>query len=527
MFSWKRLTQISSILWILLIFILFSETITLLFKPTTENWQNSIQYILGDVSRNTIIIVGFSTLFASLLGITLASSVTLFNFKGRKLFRFLFYLPLAFPPYVLAYFWTYFISYTGTLQTSLRYFNISYQSSWFVVNPIVMAIFVYSASLFPYVYISTKAIINRSLGNYIENARVLGYSYPRIFFYLILPLSLPALLGGGLLVALEVLSDYGVVSYLGIPSFSTAIVRSWLRFQDFDSALRLASLLMFATLLLLALFSYFSRRMKNLVPTKVKPLQATDLKPIHRNLLVAILSLFMLVTFGIPFVQLILWSIQSFATIRLDQFIQSLFNSLILSIGVTFSSIAITLILANHGRIQKGVISFVSSKITLLGYSIPGTVIGILCLVFFLNLRNYIPIKLNQSIYLLVFSLIIRYAGLAFQSIEQGFNKLGLRFNEAAQVLGKSYFSALIKIDLVLLKPALFSAFTMVFLDIIKELPLSLLLRPFNFNTLATQVYQYASDEMLVESAFPTLMILILSFIMITLFFNFMQKESH
>ena len=155
MFNWKRFTKISSILWILLIFILFSETLTLLFKPSNENWQHSVRYVLGDVSVNTLIIVGFSTLFASLLGISLASTVTLFKFKGRKLFSFLFYLPLAFPPYVLAYFWTYFISYTGTLQTFLRSLNIPYQATWFVVDPKFMAIFVYTLSLFPYVYIST------------------------------------------------------------------------------------------------------------------------------------------------------------------------------------------------------------------------------------------------------------------------------------------------------------------------------------------------------------------------------------
>jgi len=205
----------------------------------------------------------------------------------------------------------------------------------------------------------------------------------------------------------------------------------------------------------------------------------------------------------------------------------SLTNSLGLSIGVSLIILVIAFVLANHGRIQKGFISFITGKLTLLGYSIPGSVIGILSLVLFLNLRNIFPFKLNQSIVLLIFALIIRYAGLAFQSIEQGFNKLGLKFNEAAQVLGKSYFKALINVDLILLKPALYSAFTMVFLDIIKELPLSLLLRPFNFNTLATQVHQYASDEMLVESAFPTLIILLLSFLMITLLVNPMRKEHH
>ena len=527
MFSWKRFTKISSILWILLIFILFSETLTLLFKPTNENWQHSVRYVLGDVSVNSLIIVGFSTLFASLLGISLASMVTLFKFKGRKLFSFLFYLPLAFPPYVLAYFWTYFISYTGTLQTFLRSLNIAYQATWFVVDPKFMAIFVYTLSLFPYVYISTKAIINRSLGNYIENARVLGYSYPRIFSKLILPLSLPALLSGGLLVALEVLSDYGVVSYLGIPSFSTAIVRSWLRFQDFDTALRLATLLMILTLVLLALFAFIGRRIRNLVPSKGNPLQATALKPRHAFVLISLLTLFLFLSFGIPLLQLIYWSVQSLPSIRLNQFMSSLTNSLGLSIGVSLIILVIAFVLANHGRIQKGFISFISGKLTLLGYSIPGSVIGILSLVLFLNLRNIFPFKLNQSIVLLIFALIIRYAGLAFQSIEQGFNKLGLKFNEAAQVLGKSYFKALINVDLILLKPALYSAFTMVFLDIIKELPLSLLLRPFNFNTLATQVHQYASDEMLVESAFPTLIILILSFLMITLLVNPMRKEHH
>lgn len=526
MFTWNRFTKISSILWILLIFILFSETISLLFIPGNENWQHSVTYVFGDASLNTLIIVAFSTLFAGILGLLLATFVSLFEFKGRKLFSFLFFLPLAFPPYVLAYFWTYFFSYTGTLQTILRQLNIEYQSSWFVIDPKILAIFVYTSSLFPYVYISTKALINRTLGNYIENARVLGYSYSRIISHLILPLSLPALMAGGLLVALEVISDYGVVSYLGIPSFSTAIVRSWLKFQDFDTALRLASLLMLLTLFLLFFFNYMSRRMKNLVPSKGRPLQASKLNHKQSFLLISILTIFLFITFGIPLLQLIAWSIKSIPTIRIQAILPNLLNTLYLSIGVTFTIVLISFVLANHNRIQKGLISFISSKLVLLGYSIPGSVIGILSLVFFLNLRTIFPISLNQSLTLLVFALIIRYAGLSFQSIDQGFVKLGMRFNEAAQVLGKSYFKSMLSIDLHLLKPAILSAFTMVFLDIIKELPLSLLLRPFNFNTLATQVHQYANDEMLVESAFPTLIILTLSFTMITILIKFVQKEN-
>ena len=283
---------------------------------------------------------------------------------------------------------------------------------------------------------------------------------------------------------------------------------------------------MILTLVLLALFAFFGRRIRNLVPSKGNPLQATALKPRHASVLISVLTLFLFLSFGIPLLQLTYWSVQSLPSIRLNQFMSSLTNSLGLSIGVSLIILVIAFVLANHGRIQKGFISFISGKLTLLGYSIPGSVIGILSLVLFLNLRNIFPFKLNQSIVLLIFALIIRYAGLAFQSIEQGFNKLGLKFNEAAQVLGKSYFKALINVDLILLKPALYSAFTMVFLDIIKELPLSLLLRPFNFNTLATQVHQYASDEMLVESAFPTLIILILSFLMITLLVNPMRKEN-
>ena len=526
MFTWKRFTQISSILWILLIFILFSETITLLFTPSNENWQHSVDYIFKDVSINTLIIVGFSTIFACMLGLLLATSVSLFEFKGRKLFSFLFYLPLAFPPYVLAYFWMYFFSYTGSIQTLLRQFNIPYSSTWFVIDPKVLAIFVYTSSLFPYVYISSKALINRTLGNYIENARVLGYSYSRLFIRLILPLSLPALLGGGLLVALEVLSDYGVVSYLGIPSFSTAIVRSWIRFQDFDTALRLASILMIFTLILILLFNYLGRRIKNLVPSKGKPLQPNGLSRKHSVILISILSSFLLISFGIPLLQLIHWSLKSIPTIRFESIFPNLLNSIYLSIGVTLIIVILSIILANHKRIQNGLVPFISSKLVLLGYSIPGSVIGLLSLVFFINLRKILPLSLNQSIILLVFALIIRYVGLSFQSMDQGFNKIGLKFNEASQVLGNSYFKSMIKIDIPLLKPALLSAFTMVFLDIIKELPLSLLLRPFNFNTLATQVHQYANDEMLVESALPTLIILSLSFIMITVLVKFIQKEN-
>ena len=229
----------------------------------------------------------------------------------------------------------------------------------------------------------------------------------------------------------------------------------------------------------------------------------------------------------IPVGQLLLWSSVSFANIRWIQFGQMLANTLTLSMSVSIAIILIALLIANYTRLSKSWFAVVSSKITLLGYSIPGSVVAMLVIFFFISIKEVIFINTQTTLTMLGFGLILRYLGLGFQNIESGMRKIGLKFNEASRLLGKNYGLSLINVDIPLLIPSLFAGFALVFIDVIKELPLTLNLRPFNYHTLATQVYQYASDERVVESAIPSLFIIVISALLLWQVIRWITKEEN
>ncbi len=515
-----RLFMGFNLVWMSVLALLFGEAFLPLFEPVSIYWSSLQAYLFGSVMINTLALVFFSVIVSIALGVTLAYLVTVFDFKGKRFFRLLFYMPLAFPPYVLAYIWSYFFGYTGDLQRLLRALNVSFNPQLFNIEPLHIAIGVYALSLFPYVYIAMKNLLENSLGNYIENARLLNHSYLRILFSVVIPLSLGAILSGSLLVALEVLSDYGVIAYLGIPTFSSAIFRAWIRFSDFNSALRLALILMVFALTLVMINYYLSRRIRNLIPTRGKKLRPHLLQSSHQLVVLLFLSLFVFISLILPLFHLVRWSLQSYQSIRLVNLSSTILNSLGLSIGVSLLIVVLAFILANYPRMKTSWWSVFSGHVSLLGYSIPGAVIAILSLSLYLRLNVLFPFGFGLG--LLVFALTIRYTGLAYQNIEIGFRKVGLRFNHAAQMLRHSYLKALLRVDVHMMRPALIAGFILVFLDLIKELPLTLILRPFNFNTLATMVHQYANDEMLAESALPALIIIVLS---IGFVFILTQKE--
>lgn len=504
-----RFFKTFNLLWMILLAVLFGEAFLPLLRPSSSYWSSLRSYVLGPVSLNTLSLVFFSVLWSLVLGLVLAYVVTVFEFPGKRFFRLLFYMPLAFPPYVLAYIWAYFIGYTGWIQRALRAFNIPYNAQWLSVEPLHLAIWVYSLSLFPYVYIAAKNLMEHALGNYIENARLLGDSYLRILLRVVFPLSLGALLSGSLLVALEVLSDFGVIAYLGIPTYSSAIFRAWILFRDFDSALRLALVLMAFALGIVFINHQLTKRVKNLLPTRGRRLKPQELSPKATFVLLASLSGFLLISLVLPIAHLLIWSVQSYGAIRLDNLASTVVTTLTLSLGVSALIVLLAFLLANYPRMRTSVLSLISGQVSLLGYSIPGAVIAILSLSFFLRLQAVFALRFGVG--LLVFALVVRYTGLAYQNVEIGFRKVGVRFNQAAQMLRHSYLKALFRIDVQMMRPALIAGFILVFLDVIKELPLTLLLRPFNFNTLSTMVYRYASDEMLAESALPALIIIVIS----------------
>ncbi len=519
------ITKILSTIWILGVLFVFSESYLRFFSPPSDTWNHLVQVILPDVLNQTLIIMILSSILAGILGIVSAFLIVMFDFKGRKFIRFLLYLPLAIPPYIAAYVLVAMISYTGVIQQMLRNF-IDVNPQWFEIPAMVLGIFVFSLTLFPYVYIAVKAFLEKHLTNYIETARTLSKSNCAIFRTIALPLSLPALIGGMVLVSLEILGDYGTVIYLGIPTFSTAIFRSWFSLRDFDSALRLSGILMTIVLIVLLIEHVFRKNTKQIMPANTRVFKRKQLSGWQHFLVVGFFGLFLIVSLVLPVGQLLYWAILSIDNIRWINTTSMLFNSLLLGLLVTVGILFIGLIIANFTRLSKGWYPTLIAKITMLRYSIPGSVIAILVLYAFILLSEWFKISVLTGISMLIIGLIIRYLGLGYQNLEWGFKKIGLRHNEIAQTLGKSYTHGLFFIDLPLLKPAIITATALVFVDVIKELPLTLNLRPFNFHTLATQVHQYASDERLVEAAIPSLLIIVVSILFLYPVISFVNKED-
>ncbi|MBO8168911.1 MAG: iron ABC transporter permease [Thermoanaerobacteraceae bacterium] len=509
-------------------------------KPGNENWYHIKEYLLKDYIINSLTLVAFTGLFTVLLGTTLAWLVSVFEFPFRKFFKWGLILPLAIPPYIAAYTYDGLLNYTGVIQTFLRNsLKISVNQKYFNIMSMEGAVFIFTAFLYPYVYIITKSFLEKQSASLIENSRMLGRSPLEIFFYVILPLSRTAILGGVSLVILEVLNDYGVVKYFGIVTFSTAIFKTWFALGDIDSAVKLAAILMFMVFAVLLMenllrgrkkFSYTTSKVRPITPLKLQGMKAA-------GAFVYCFTVFSL-SFLIPTLQLVYWAFLAYQKVLHVKFWVLIINSLSAALVSSVLVIAIAVVIANYCRLNDGLISKIYSKITTLGYSIPGSVIAMGVIVFFVGLdrrlvwlyhmisENSSKLVLSTSMAMLTFAYIIRFLAIGYNAIEAGFARIGRKFLEASRTLGMNVTQTFFKVELKMLQPAIISGLVLVFIDILKELPLTLILRPFNFDTLATKSFEYAGDEMIHEAAISSLIIIIISAVSVYFFYKIGDREE-
>lgn len=489
---------------------IFGPSLSVWVRPAGAVWELAVQSLLGDSLLNTLILVFGSAVLSAFIGLSLAFVTTVYALPHKRLISTLLVLPLAMPPFVVVLIWSSFTSTTGWLFTGLASLGITLDPRWSLIDPKALAIWVYTWSLYPYVYLVARSLLAKHLGPFIENARLLGHSLWDIFWSLMVPMSLPVLLGGGLLVALEVLSDYGVIAYLGIPTLSLAIVRTWIRLGDFDSAMRLAFILLVLTGTLLGLQALLMRSIRHLMPAKPRALVPMLLKGKSAVGVGFLVGGALLMSLGIPLAQLGQWAMLSWSKVRWEVLLKASLSSIGLSVGLGLLMVVLAVLLGTSQRMMPKGIGSWGAHSALLGYAVPGSVIGILTLALLWPLRSVLA--LSSTWILLGVALVLRYTGLAVQSVTQGYAKLGQRYAEAGAVLGHSPLNNLLRVELPLMKPALVAGFSMVFLDVIKELPLTLLLRPFNTETLATRIHQYAADEQVMLASIPALIVIGISF---------------
>lgn len=526
---------------IALVFIVLPGVVVLveLFAPVNDNWQHIREYLLPTYVRNTLFIMLATGLLTTIIGTSLAWFVTVYDFPFRRFFKWALILPLAIPPYIGGYTYHGILNYTGVIQTTLRNeFGITVDQTYFNIMTIQGTVFIFTLFLYPYIYTITRAFLHNQSSSMIENARILGRGSWDIFFTVVIPISRVAIIGGVSLVLMEVLNDYGVVKYFGIQTFSTAIFSTWFGMKDTSSALKLAGTLMILVIAILTMERLVrGRKQFSYATTKVKPLKPRQLTGWHRYAVFGYVATIFAVAFLIPFVQLVAWTVLTFEQVFTGEFFRLVWNTVSVAFIATVIILVFALIIANYTRLFPSNMTRVISKVTTLGYSIPGAAIAIAVITLFLLLDEWVlnvalALDLGQTfvfrttLIMLIFAYVIRFLAIGYNSIESGFEKVGKSFTEASRMLGWGTVQTFFRVDIPMIKGAIMSAFILVFIDIMKELPLTLFLQPFNFSTLATQAFKYVSDEKIHEAALASIVIVLMSGLLIFVFHKVLDKEA-
>ncbi|MGM0901326.1 MAG: ABC transporter permease [Bacillota bacterium] len=531
--GWWIISMIGAAVILMPILFVFLE----LFQEPNKNWFQIREYLLQNYLFNTMSLVVLTGVLTSFLGITLAWLTTAYEFPLRNFFRWGLMLPLAIPPYIAAYTYRTMLSYTGVVQSTLRNeFGYQVNPELLSISSLRGAVFIFTLFLFPYVYLISKAFLENQSSSYIESARLLGRKPLDVFLKVVLPLSRPAIVGGAALVIFEVLSDYGVTSYFGIHTITTAIFQTWFGMYDVDTAMRLAAWLMVILVGLFIIERLLRQRQRYNLNNKSKPLVPMKLTGFKAASAFSYCAFIFLLGFAIPLIQLLSWAGLTFEKVWSTSFF-TLLKQTVMVAGVSSTLVIIlAVVVANVSR-SKTVFSYFLAKIVTAGYSIPGAIIAIGVLAVFITLDEKLaplysalgwgeaPLILSMSIFMLIIGYSIRFMATGFNSIEVGFERIGTKYLEASRLMGNGITRTFFKVELPLLKGALLSGFILTFVEITKELPLVLLLRPFNFETLATKTYQFAKDEMIHEAAIPSLMIIAISSLSVVLFYLIDKKR--
>lgn len=485
-----------------------------LFYGPGDTWSHLVTTLLPNYISNSLLLIVGTSILTLLFGISSAWIISRYEIPLKKQLEWLLILPLAIPSYITAYAYAGIFDYGGIIDKLLPVkFDIMNHFGLIVVL---------SASLYPYVYVASRAFFINQSNNIIEASKILGGSERKTFFKLILPLARPAFVGGLILVLMEVLNDYGAAKYYGINTFTTGIFRAWFSLEEPETAIYLSAILVTIIFILIVV----EKRQRKRIGYFNSPKNHQSLKkhPINNQvkfLFFTIVLTPVLCGFIFPILQLLYWAILTFKEVFTFDFLFVAFQSFMLSFVSAFFVIIIALALIFMAKWNKLSIINAITKIGTLGYAIPGAVIAVGVLIptlsidkWLINLfKNTFELKIgfiiNGTIIALVYAYIVRYIAVAYNPIEATSLKMGKSISEVSKMLGKGNLSTFFKIELPLLKPAILSGFILVFVDVMKELPLTLILKPYQINTLAVKAYEYASDEMVAEASLPSLFIVL------------------
>jgi iron(III) transport system permease protein len=509
-----------------------------------ETLAHQFSTVLPAYAGQSALLAGCVALGVALLGGATAAAVTLFEFRGRRSFEWLLLLPLAMPAYVLAYAYTDFLQYSGPLQSALRRATGAEGALWLDVRSLPGAVLLFVLCLYPYVYLLTRAALGERAVQMMEAARLLGAGLKRRVLEVALPLARPAMAAGVALALMETLADYGVGAYFGLTTFSTGIYKAWLVMNDRAAAAQLASILLAVVALLLWLERRAQRRLRFAAGRGGAP-HAAEARPValgRRGTAVAwlICGLPVLLGFGLPVALLVrmLWleAGQSVVGLPLARFAHWAWTSFQLATLAALAACALALALGFALRQRSGAhhrfdLLGLGARVVSLGYALPGAVIavGILLPVGWLQTRwpgAGVPALVTGTLFGLLYAYVVRFSAVALQSVEAGYARLPQSVDDSARMLGASRMRLFAELHAPLLRRSALAAALLVFVDVMKELPATLVLRPFDSDTLAVVAYNFARDERLGEAALPSLSIVLVGLIPVVLLSRAMRSRG-
>ncbi len=527
--KWRACRQ-SSPLWtcavaavVLVMLLPVASLVYLALGTASESWPHLLAHVLPVTVWQTLVLVTGVGILTLVAGTATAWLITMYRFPGRGLLDRLLVLPLAMPTYIVAYCYADLMSYAGPVQGFIRK-NGDFASArdyWFPdIHSTGGATLVMASVLYPYVYLTARASFVQQSVCALEVARTLGQSSMGAFWRVALPLARPALAAGVALVIMETLNDLGAVQYLGVQTLSSSIYTTWLQRSDLAGAAQLATLALAAVVLVIVL----ERRARGFgrfhhTTGRFRSIPFQDIEGWKGYVAGGLCALPFIAGFVIPVLVLLRHAAVHAGHSMSSGVVHAAVNSLMLSAAVATAAVCVAVLLAYAARVASNGFIRPAVQVAGLGYAVPGTVLAIGVLIPFAAFDNWIDgwardaigsstgLLLSGTLVALSVALVIRFLAVALGTVTAGLERVSPNLDAAARALGETALSAMVRVHLPLLLPALGAAALLVFVDAMKELPATLLLRPFNYETLATHVYSLAALEQFETAALGAILI--------------------
>jgi iron(III) transport system permease protein len=501
--------------------------------PEDNIWPHLIDTTLPRYLWTTLLLMLGVSAITLVIGLSTAWAVTMCEFPGRRFFEWAMLLPFAVPAYVIAYVYTSLLDYAGPVQTAMRgWFGWGNAADyWFPeIRTLGGATLMIGLVLYPYVYLLARAAFMDQSPSLFSVSRSLGHSAVSTFFRVVLPIARPAVAVGLSLVLMETLNDFGTVDFFAVQTLTAGLFDTWMGLGSLGGAAQIATVMLAFVVILVTLERYSRRKQQQFSARDNRdPIHRFKISPSRQVLCVIICATPVILGFLIPALTLGQYAWEYFDESWNSSFIRNTLNSLFLSATAALTTLIIGVTLAYSRRLHDTHGMRVMMRLSSLGYAMPGAVLAVGVIIPLAGFDNWLDsilrstlgissgLLLSGSAFALIFAYTVRFLAVSAGSVESALQKITPSMDMASRSLGHTPGKTLMHVHLPMLRGTLLTAALVVFVDVMKELPATLILRPFNFETLATYVYQFASDEQLARSALPALVIVLAGIVPIIL----------